>query len=67
MKEMKEININRAGVEELQLLIHIGPKRAEKIIKRRPYRDAFELSNVLGLGKKRMTDLLFNGKFKVVV
>jgi len=55
---MNTININRATLEELQKIKHIGPKRAQKIINRRPYRDIYELSNVLGLGGKRMKDIL---------
>lgn len=52
------ININRASLEDLQKIVHIGPKRAQKIINRRPYKDIYELSNVLGLGGKRMKDIL---------
>lgn len=52
---MATVNINAATAEELMKIKHIGVKRAEKIIKRRPFKDRFELSNVLGLGEKRMT------------
>jgi competence protein ComEC len=53
-----KININKASVTDLQGIIHIGPKRAERIINKRPFRDLYELSIVLGLGKKRMNDII---------
>jgi len=52
------VNINRCTAEELQKIKHIGPKRADRIIERRPFKDIYELSNVLGLGKSRMRDIL---------
>jgi len=58
---MGSINVNKADAERLQELIHIGPKRAELIIKNRPYRDLHELSKVPGLGRKRMEDLIREG------
>lgn len=55
------VNINRADELELQKIIHIGPVRASKIIARRPYRDIYELSNVMGLGKIRMGEIIRQG------
>lgn len=55
------ININRATLEQLQVLRHIGPTRAKKIIKYRPFKDVYELSNVLGLGEVRMREILKQG------
>ena len=52
-----KININRASFEELQKIIHIGPKRAQKIIDNRPFKDIYELSLVKGLGKIRMNKI----------
>jgi DNA uptake protein ComE-like DNA-binding protein len=54
---MATVNLNTATAEELTKIKHIGKKRSEKIIKRRPYRDRFELSNVLGLSEVRMTEI----------
>jgi competence protein ComEC len=54
---MATVNLNTATAEELTKIKHIGKKRAEKVIKRRPFKDRFELSNVLGLGEKRMTEI----------
>jgi DNA uptake protein ComE-like DNA-binding protein len=55
------ININKATEIELQEIKHIGPVRAKKIIKRRPFKDIYELSNVLGLGIKRMNEIINQG------
>lgn len=52
-----KIDINKASAEELTQIKHVGPSFAEKIIENRPYRDIYELSNVLGLGKKRMNEI----------
>ena len=54
---METVNVNKSGLAELQKLIHIGIKRAEKIIAGRPFKDLYELSKVAGLGKKRMDDI----------
>lgn len=56
-----KVDLNRADAKALQQIIHIGPARAKKIIDARPYRDLFELSNVKGLGKKRMWDIINQG------
>lgn len=56
-----KIDLNRADERALQQVIHIGPARAKKIIQARPFRDLFELSNVKGLGKKRMWDIINQG------
>ena len=55
------ININKASAVELQQIIHIGKVRALKIISRRPFKDIYELSNVLGLGTKRMEAIIKQG------
>jgi DNA uptake protein ComE-like DNA-binding protein len=55
---MKTVNINTADEKDLMSIIHIGPKRAKKLISRRRFKDIYELSNVLGLGNKRMKDIL---------
>ncbi len=56
-----KIDLNKADEKQLQNIIHIGPARAKKIVAYRPYRDLFELSNVKGLGKKRMWDIINQG------
>lgn len=62
---MEKVNINKAEEKELQKIIHIGPVRALKIIKRRPYKDIYELSNVLGLGPIRMNQIFKQGIIEI--
>ena len=52
------ININAATQEELETLPGIGPVLARSILKRRPYKTPRKLSNVPGLGPKRVEKLL---------
>lgn len=63
---MEKVNINTSDGDELQKIIHIGPIRAGEIIKLqvfsdRQFRDIFELSTILGLGPKRMKDIIDEG------
>jgi competence protein ComEC len=62
-----KINLNRATFDELQGIIHIGPKRAQMIIAMRPFKDLYELSNVTGLGKFRMNDIIEQGLAATIV
>jgi competence protein ComEC len=59
------VNLNSCTLKDLQQIIHIGPVRAKKIISRRPFKDIYELSNVLGLGKKRMDAIFKQGIIEV--
>lgn len=65
MESSLAVNINKADPEALEAIIHIGPKRAEMIIKNRPYRDVHELSVATGLGGKRMKDIINQGLVRV--
>jgi competence ComEA-like helix-hairpin-helix protein len=59
------ININKATMEELISIVHIGRKRAESIISRRneaKFKDLYELSSMKGFGKSRIDDILKEGK-----
>jgi competence ComEA-like helix-hairpin-helix protein len=55
---MEKINVNKASATDLQKIIGVGKKRAELIIKNRPFLDIYELSKVAGLGAKRMERIL---------
>lgn len=59
------VNLNSCTEKDLQKIIHIGKVRANKIISRRPFKDIYELSNVLGLGKKRMDAIFAQGIIEV--
>lgn len=60
-----QINLNRANETDLQTIIHIGKKRALKIIENRPFKDIYELSNIRGLGRSRMDDIIKQGYLTV--
>lgn len=58
------VDINTAGVEELQEIIHIGPKRAVQIVnlrRQRPFRSVDELVRVKGIATKRLADITRQG------
>ena len=59
---MEKVNINKADGEQLQKIIHIGPIRATHIIYQttvlETFKDIYELSTILGLGPKRMKDII---------
>lgn len=45
------VNLNTASQLELQCVVGVGPKMAERIIQHRPYNDVAELQRVPGIGK----------------
>jgi competence ComEA-like helix-hairpin-helix protein len=62
---MNRIKINKATLEELTEIIHIGLKRAQLIIeyrKEQPFKDLYELSVIKGFGKKRINSIITEGK-----
>ena len=62
-----EVNLNKSSVKDLQKIIHIGAKRATKIVESRPLKDLYELSKVYGLGKKRMDDIIKQDEIVITV
>lgn len=58
---MEKVNINTANQLELEEIIHIGPVRSLLLMDKRPLRDIYEISRVLGLGPKRMSDIIEQG------
>jgi competence protein ComEA len=52
------IDINNASQAQVESLPGIGPKLAEAIIKRRPYKTPRKLANVPGIGSGRLARLL---------
>ena len=55
------MDLNRASAEELERIIHIGPKRAELIIAARPFGSIEQLDDVRGLGPARVSDIVHQG------
>ena len=56
----KRININQAGMQELEALPGIGPVYAQRIIDHRrekPFRNIEEITRVKGIGLKTFTDI----------
>jgi DNA uptake protein ComE-like DNA-binding protein len=49
-------------LEELQEIIHIGPVRAQEIIRLRPFHSVDELIKVSGIGLVRLEDIKKEGK-----
>ena len=60
-KTSPKVNLNRAGVDELQMLPGIGPVLAQRMVEWRKahgrYRTVDDLQEVKGIGKKRLEQL----------
>lgn len=64
------VDLNSADIIELQLIIHIGPVRAEEILLLRvlrPFYKVEDISRVDGIGPSRLADILLQGLACVVV
>jgi len=61
VKTASKVNLNRAGVDELQMLPGVGPVLAQRMVEWRKthgrYRTVDDLQEVKGIGKKRMEQL----------
>jgi competence protein ComEC len=55
------VDVNSAGFEALQRIIHIGPERAEQIIALRPFSSIEDLARVSGLAESRIADIRDQG------
>ncbi len=51
------VDLNRASVEELVRVIHIGPARARQLIELRPLSTLDDLLLIQGIDEKRLTDI----------
>ncbi|AYY13200.1 hypothetical protein EF847_11320 [Actinobacteria bacterium YIM 96077] len=62
-QEEQCVDVNTAGLEELQLLKHIGPDRAAQILDLRPFTSIADLDRVDGLraGGERLQELVAGG------
>lgn len=56
-----QVDINSAGFEELQLIIHIGPVRAEQMLAIRPFSSVDAMDRIDGIGPARLADIKEEG------
>lgn len=56
-----QVDINTAGVEELQLIYEIGPERAQQIVSLRPFGSVDDLVRVSGIAKGRLGGIKAQG------
>lgn len=52
------IDINRADLEELEAIVHIGSERAATILDLRPFETIDDLEKIKGIGPGRLADIL---------
>ena len=55
------VDINSAGTDDLQEIVHIGPERAQQIVDLRPFADLDDLERVDGIGPARVQDIKDQG------
>lgn len=56
-----QVDINSAGSEDLQLIIHIGPDRAQQIPPLRPFSSVSAMDRISGIGPARIADIMDEG------
>ena len=55
--EPGQVDINSAGVEELEQIIHIGPSRAQEMIGLRPFANVASMTRISGIAAGRLADI----------
>lgn len=55
------VDINKASLEELQKIIHIGEVRAQELIELRPFQSVDDLTRIKGIGEARIKDIKEQG------
>lgn len=63
--ERPGININTASKDELVRIAHLGPERAEQLIRRRPFRTLDELKQLDGISDGRLREIKAQGLARV--
>jgi beta-lactamase superfamily II metal-dependent hydrolase len=56
-----QVDINSAGFDALQLIIHIGPVRAEEMLAIRPFNSVDAMDRIDGIGPARLADIRAQG------
>ncbi len=60
------VEINSASIQELTKIVHIGPARAEEIVRLRPFSSLDDLTRVPGIGAKTVADIKEQGLAYVI-
>ena len=55
------VDINTAGVADLDRIIHIGPARAEQMLALRPFASVADMERISGIGAARLADIVAEG------
>jgi competence protein ComEC len=56
-----QVDINTAGLDELQQISHIGPDRAQQILELRPFTSVRSMDRISGIGPARLDDIIQQG------
>jgi competence protein ComEC len=56
-----QVDINSAGFNDLQQIIHIGPDRAQQIPALRPFASVGSMERISGIGPARLDDIIAQG------
>ena len=56
-----QVDINSAGFDALQLIIHIGPVRAQEMLEIRPFSSVDAMDRIDGIGPARLADIKEEG------
>jgi len=56
-----QVDINSAGFDALQLIIHIGPDRAQQMLDLRPFSSVDAMERISGIGPARLVDIKAEG------
>jgi len=62
----EQIDINSATLSQLDIIVHVGEKTAQKIIDARPYDSVQDLSRVKGIGNEKYLQDIINQGFACV-
>ncbi len=63
---VNRVEINSASIQELTRIVHIGPARAEEIVRLRPFSSLDNLTRVPGIGAKIVADIKEQGLAYVI-
>jgi competence protein ComEC len=56
-----QVDINSAGLDELQQIIHIGPDRVQELSRLRPFTSVRSMERIPGIGPARLNDIIEQG------